>query len=129
MAERHQPQAIPEVIPPPEPVIQPAPYDAEAVQVDENAPAVAAADNDDSVIEEAVRQEPTVDVLQDAVHPELISQLMDTLRVDHECTHSRWTYIQGPHQCEECFYNLPQYIFECDQCRILACWRCRRNRL
>lgn len=51
----------------------------------DNAPAVAAVDDDKSVIEEAVCQELTVDVLQNAVHVELISQLMDTLYVDYEC--------------------------------------------
>ena len=31
--------------------------------------------------------------------------------------------------CEECYHNLPGYIFECRQCHIMACNRCKRNRL
>ncbi|KIW29679.1 hypothetical protein, variant [Cladophialophora immunda] len=51
------------------------------------------------------------------------------LRNRHNCTHTSWRYIRGRHHCEECFDDLPNYIFECIQCRIQACNRCRRNRL
>lgn len=35
----------------------------------------------------------------------------------------------GVHECEECNNTLPLFIYECRQCRILACRRCRFNRL
>lgn len=58
-----------------------------------------------------------------------VDQAVANLRERHNCTHERWVYVRGGNQCEECYQNLPQYIFECRQCRILACNRCRRNRL
>lgn len=59
----------------------------------------------------------------------IIRQIMDDLRENHVCTHKKWNFIPGPHQCEECFHMLPRFIFECRQCYIRACWRCRHNRL
>jgi hypothetical protein len=58
-----------------------------------------------------------------------VDRVIEHLRERHHCEHGSWRYVPGPHQCEECYYNLPQYIFECRQCRIMACNRCRRNRL
>lgn len=74
-----------------------------------------------------VARSPSPDV--DPGSPENINQIMNDLRETQFCTHERWRYIDGPHQCEECFYMLPRYVFECRHCRILACWRCRHNRL
>ncbi|KAH7356784.1 IBR finger domain protein [Rhexocercosporidium sp. MPI-PUGE-AT-0058] len=47
----------------------------------------------------------------------------------HGCDHGSWRWVRGPHECEECRHDLPDYIFECRQCHIRACNRCRRNRL
>ena len=47
----------------------------------------------------------------------------------HQCTHATWRCQYGQQRCEECRQMLPRYIFECCQCRILACRRCRFNRL
>ncbi|PVH84534.1 hypothetical protein DL98DRAFT_485129 [Cadophora sp. DSE1049] len=47
----------------------------------------------------------------------------------HECDHESWRWVGGPHECEECRHDLPDYIFQCRQCHIQACNRCRRNRL
>nr|POF06925.1 putative e3 ubiquitin-protein ligase ari4 [Quercus suber] len=58
-----------------------------------------------------------------------ILDLMADLQENHVCTHDRWRWIGGEHQCEECLNYLPQYIFECRQCHLQACNRCRRNRL
>lgn len=58
-----------------------------------------------------------------------VQRAADNLRERHECTHQTWRYVRGPHMCEECYHHLPQYIFECRQCRIQACNRCRMNRL
>ncbi|PYH42936.1 BRcat and Rcat domain-containing protein [Aspergillus saccharolyticus JOP 1030-1] len=59
----------------------------------------------------------------------LIARTIQELRDNHECRHSKWKYLRGPHRCEECSHHLREYIFECRQCRIQACNRCRRNRL
>lgn len=59
----------------------------------------------------------------------MVERMMDELRENHDCTHVRWRWVSGSHQCEECMFRLPEYIFECRQCRIRACNRCRRNRL
>ena len=48
---------------------------------------------------------------------------------NHECEHSRWRGRGGVHRCEECHNLLPLFIYECMQCRIMACRRCRFNRL
>lgn len=58
-----------------------------------------------------------------------VDRAITHLRERHECTHETWNYTAGPHQCEECYHQLSQYIFECQQCRILACNRCKMNRL
>lgn len=59
----------------------------------------------------------------------LIEAAVNNLRTRHECDHEKWKYVGGRHQCEECSHTLPSYIFECRQCQIRACNRCRRNRL
>lgn len=59
----------------------------------------------------------------------LVARTVQELRDNHECRHNRWKFVPGPHRCEECSYHLPGYIFECHQCRLRACNRCRRNRL
>lgn len=48
---------------------------------------------------------------------------------NHQCLHQRWRSRGGSFQCEECYHQLPQFIYECRDCRILACRRCRFNRL
>jgi hypothetical protein len=47
----------------------------------------------------------------------------------HNCDHESWQYVRGEHRCEECYHTLPSYIFECRQCHIQACNRCRKNGL
>lgn len=58
-----------------------------------------------------------------------IASTMEYLRVNHACTHDKWRWVRGTHECEECHHVLRQYIFECRQCHLQACNRCRRNRL
>lgn len=59
-----------------------------------------------------------------------IGRIMDNLRENHECRHlGQWQLISGRHECEVCDHVLPFYIWECAQCNILACQRCRHNRL
>lgn len=58
-----------------------------------------------------------------------VNAAVANLRERHDCTHENWRFRPGQYRCEECHHTLPSYIFECGQCRILACNRCRRNRL
>jgi hypothetical protein len=59
---------------------------------------------------------------------EQVRQIAQNLRERHECEHDSWRYVRGAHACEECGSDLPQYIFECRQCQLQVCNRCRRNR-
>ncbi|KAH6850707.1 hypothetical protein B0I37DRAFT_372229 [Chaetomium sp. MPI-CAGE-AT-0009] len=59
----------------------------------------------------------------------MVQREMANLIENHECQHRSWRSRGGPHQCEECHDTLPTYIYECRQCQILACRRCRYNRL
>jgi hypothetical protein len=86
--------------------------------------------NEDRLIARAnqvvARQPVRVDPPQQAAR---IAAVVQNLRDRHNCDHQSWQYIRGSHQCEECRHELPSYIFECRQCNIQACNRCRRNRL
>ncbi|CAK3745156.1 Hypothetical predicted protein [Lecanosticta acicola] len=59
----------------------------------------------------------------------LIAEAIENLRETHNCTHDKWRFVRGRHTCEECRHVLREYIFECRQCQLQACNRCRRNRL
>ncbi|KJZ69494.1 hypothetical protein HIM_11111 [Hirsutella minnesotensis 3608] len=45
------------------------------------------------------------------------------------CSRHQWRLSKGQHQCEECDETSAHYAFECCRCHILACRRCRFNRL
>ncbi|KAK4445275.1 putative RING finger protein [Podospora aff. communis PSN243] len=59
----------------------------------------------------------------------LVNRARENLVANHECLHRNWGSRTGRHRCEQCHDMLPNYIYECRQCRILACRRCRYNRL
>ncbi|KAI1124110.1 hypothetical protein F5Y10DRAFT_250347 [Nemania abortiva] len=59
----------------------------------------------------------------------IIGRIMEHLLYNHECDHDRWKGRPGPEDCEECGDTMPIFIYECRQCRIMACRRCRYNRL
>ena len=58
-----------------------------------------------------------------------IAAAVEHLRVNHVCDHEGWRWIRGQSPCEECHHVLKEYIFECRQCNLRACNRCRRNGL
>ncbi|RYC63074.1 hypothetical protein CHU98_g3131 [Xylaria longipes] len=58
-----------------------------------------------------------------------IQNIMDNLRENHECDHYDWRSLRGRYECEECHDTMPEFIYECQQCNIMACRRCRYNRL
>jgi len=65
----------------------------------------------------------------------VLARVVDEL-IHHEdvgCEHDRpgqWRYQRVPdRRCENCRQTLPNYIFECRNCRMLSCRRCMRHRL
>ncbi|KAG0134774.1 hypothetical protein HOY82DRAFT_635731 [Tuber indicum] len=61
---------------------------------------------------------------------DLVGIYRTNLQVNHECEHvSGWRFLSGGAQCEMCHFNLPSYIFSCKRCELLACNRCRKNRI
>ncbi|PWN92508.1 hypothetical protein FA10DRAFT_279030 [Acaromyces ingoldii] len=51
------------------------------------------------------------------------------LRYHHECRYAgHWERVEGIYECENCFETMLEYIFECSECRMRACNRCRMNR-
>ncbi|KAI1266436.1 hypothetical protein F5Y18DRAFT_416309 [Xylariaceae sp. FL1019] len=58
-----------------------------------------------------------------------IDRIMQNLLANHECDHDRWKGRGGPRRCEECGHVMPIFIYECRQCNIMACRRCRYHRL
>lgn len=59
----------------------------------------------------------------------LVQRERENLIQNHECGHDRWRSRGGRFRCEECRKVMPEFIYECRQCRIVACRRCRYNRL
>ena len=68
-------------------------------------------------------------VTKDLTRTERIAEAVEHLRANHACVHEKWRWIKGKYTCEECHHVLKEYIFECKQCNLQACSRCRRNRL
>ncbi|KAK8029520.1 IBR finger domain protein [Apiospora rasikravindrae] len=58
-----------------------------------------------------------------------VHTLMQSLRRNHECEHQHWFNRKGPRECEECHDVMPIFVYECRQCHIMACRRCRYHRL
>lgn len=59
----------------------------------------------------------------------MLEREQQNLMQNHECYHDAWRSRRGRYRCEECYDTLPYFIYECVQCRIMACRRCRYNRL
>ncbi|KAJ3496296.1 hypothetical protein NLG97_g2761 [Lecanicillium saksenae] len=51
------------------------------------------------------------------------------IRRNHQCNHLNWEYRAGAARCDECRDHLSKFLFECTGCHIMACHRCRHNRL
>ncbi|KAJ2894594.1 hypothetical protein MKZ38_007392 [Zalerion maritima] len=78
---------------------------------------------------EIVDRHPLVRNLPPVQRRAMVHRERQNLAENHQCDHLGWRNRQGRHRCEECHDTLPTFIYECTQCRILACWRCRYNRL
>lgn len=65
---------------------------------------------------------------EDVIDPiDEIAVAMEDVRRQESCFHGEWQWLRGRYQCQECFHQLPSYIFECGLCSYRACNRCRRN--
>ncbi|KAK3371042.1 hypothetical protein B0T24DRAFT_658091 [Lasiosphaeria ovina] len=58
-----------------------------------------------------------------------VEQQRNHLEENHNCNHPYWKVLRGCHDCDECNQSMPLFIYECLQCQIAACKRCRFNRL
>lgn len=67
--------------------------------------------------------------LPEQVGQQLVAAAAQHLIVNHQCNHEDWGMLEGPHQCEQCRDFLPAYLYECRQCRLAVCRRCRFQRL
>ncbi|KAL7960297.1 hypothetical protein V8C34DRAFT_321520 [Trichoderma compactum] len=59
----------------------------------------------------------------------LVEQARNNLVENHQCAHRNWRSRRGPVRCDECHDRLPDYVYECRDCRVLGCQRCRYNRV
>lgn len=64
-----------------------------------------------------------------AARQQAVARERRNLIENHQCDHGVWGSRMGRNRCEECYDTLPDYIYECRQCHLLACRRCRFNRL
>lgn len=76
-----------------------------------------------------VNRDPNAQFLDDHRRAALLERARRNLVEHHECTHPSWASRSGSHRCEQCRDVLPIFIYECRRCRILACRRCRYNRM
>ncbi|TFK45347.1 hypothetical protein OE88DRAFT_1225121 [Heliocybe sulcata] len=58
-----------------------------------------------------------------------VAAAVQDLRYNHDCQHGIWMYRTGGGHCEECGHYLNKFLLRCRQCHMVACVRCRRNRL
>ncbi|KAH0834983.1 hypothetical protein J3R83DRAFT_10699 [Lanmaoa asiatica] len=47
----------------------------------------------------------------DAMRQRMVREMMDRLRVDHDCDHKGWRYRSGGGRCQSCGHHLPLYLF------------------
>ncbi|KAG6132173.1 hypothetical protein E4U12_003307 [Claviceps purpurea] len=64
-----------------------------------------------------------------AARDALVARARQNLIQNHQCREHRWKSRGGAHSCEECHREMPAYIWVCQHCFIMACGRCRYNRL
>ncbi|KAK1721081.1 IBR finger domain-containing protein [Colletotrichum lupini] len=67
--------------------------------------------------------------LDAAARAQRVEREAHNLVENHQCVHPTWRSRSGGFRCEECHDFLREFIYECAQCRIHACRRCRHNRL
>jgi hypothetical protein len=51
-----------------------------------------------------------------AVFQRQVQERVETLRQNHDCVRHSWRYRQGGGRCEECHFNLPQFLLVRRRC-------------
>ncbi|TDL23948.1 hypothetical protein BD410DRAFT_129824 [Rickenella mellea] len=59
----------------------------------------------------------------------LVRDAAERLRFNHGCQNVQWLAVLGAGQCQNCLDNLSRSLLQCSECQMLACVRCRRNRI
>ncbi|KAI0757199.1 hypothetical protein C8Q80DRAFT_1215891 [Daedaleopsis nitida] len=62
-----------------------------------------------------------------ANYGQVVQREVARLRENHDCLH-RWRYVTGGGNCDGCGHYLHLFLFNCSDCQLWACARCRRNR-
>ena len=62
----------------------------------------------------------------DATRQRLVREMMERMRVDHDCDHGGWRYRRGGGICQSCGHHLPLYLFVSDRAVVRA--SCSRRR-
>jgi hypothetical protein len=58
----------------------------------------------------------------DPVRQHLVREMMERLRVDHDCDHTRWRYRSGGGICQTCGHHLPIYLYVSGRAVVRASW-------
>jgi hypothetical protein len=58
----------------------------------------------------------------DEMRQRLVRDMMERLRVDHDCDHTRWHYRPGGGVCQSCRDYLPKYLFVSGRAVVRAPW-------
>ncbi|KAK1997828.1 IBR finger domain-containing protein [Colletotrichum falcatum] len=84
--------------------------------------------------EERVRRDPGARNLAQGQLQAAVRQAQVYIQQNHECFHTAWRSItidrntRHLRECEGCNQKMPVFIYQCRQCEISACRRCRYNR-
>lgn len=60
-----------------------------------------------------------------------VAAMGEHLRANHECTHERFKGLREKardYHCEMCGTDYKGWIYQCRQCLMITCNRCRHNR-
>ncbi|KAL8376012.1 hypothetical protein RB595_007224 [Gaeumannomyces hyphopodioides] len=79
--------------------------------------------------EAIVGRAPRAHLIAPAQRERLVAAQVQNQRQNHNCRNHIWRRATGAFNCDQCGQHLREYIFECQQCQVVACRRCRLNRL
>ncbi|KAK1989245.1 IBR finger domain-containing protein [Colletotrichum cereale] len=84
--------------------------------------------------EERVRRDPQAHNLAQEERQAAVLRAQVYIQENHECDHTAWRSVnidrntRHLRECEGCNERMPFFIYQCRQCEISACRRCRYNR-
>lgn len=79
------------------------------------------ANNNDGVNDEPDDEDPEEESDEESDNDDESSDSED------DCQHEHWRYIQGRNVCEGCGKYYRRFLFECRDCRLGLCAKCRRE--